>query len=46
MGTYPQATKDFDDQTRAGVKDVGADEYAAETPRRALTTADVGPLAP
>jgi hypothetical protein len=45
-GTYPQATVDFDAQARTGSKDVGADEYATETPRRALTTADVGPLAP
>jgi hypothetical protein len=45
-GSYPQVVTDFDAQDRIGAKDVGADEYAAETPRRALTTADVGPLAP
>jgi hypothetical protein len=45
-GAYAQVTFDFDAQPRGEAKDVGADEYAAETPRRALTTADVGPLAP
>jgi Chondroitinase B/Carbohydrate binding module (family 35) len=45
-GTFPQASRDFDLQTRSGAKDVGADEFVAgSAPRRPLTTADVGPNA-
>jgi hypothetical protein len=45
-GSFPQASRDFDLQTRSGAKDVGADEFVTgSTPRRALTTADVGPTA-
>ncbi len=45
-GSYPQVTQDMDLQSRTDPKDVGADEYAATgTPRRPLTTADVGPNA-
>jgi parallel beta-helix repeat protein len=45
-GSYPQASRDLDLQTRAGAKDVGADEYVSGgTQRRPLTPADVGPNA-
>jgi endoglucanase len=44
-GSYAQATRDVDLQTRSGTKDVGADEYATGAQRRPLTTADVGPNA-
>lgn len=45
-GSFPQAARDFDQQDRSGAKDVGADEFVAgSTPRRPLTTADVGPNA-
>ena len=45
-GTYPQAGRDVDLQTRSGAKDVGADEYVAGgTQRRPLTAGDVGPNA-
>ncbi|WP_394844772.1 polysaccharide lyase 6 family protein [Pendulispora brunnea] len=47
QGSYPQVTLDIDLQTRSGAKDVGADEFVAGgTPRRPLSTADVGPSAP
>ncbi|HEX6352007.1 polysaccharide lyase 6 family protein [Actinophytocola sp.] len=44
VGSYAQAARDMDLQTRSGTKDVGADEYATGgTQRRPLTSADVGP---
>ncbi len=46
VGSYPQVGRDLDLQTRSGTKDVGADEFVSgATPRRPLTTADVGPNA-
>jgi poly(beta-D-mannuronate) lyase len=46
LGTYPQATRDLDLQTRSGAKDVGADEFVSgDAPRKPLLPADVGPLA-
>jgi parallel beta-helix repeat protein len=45
-GSYSQASRDVDLQTRSGAKDVGADEYSTSgTQRRPLTAADVGPNA-
>jgi hypothetical protein len=45
-GSYAQVSRDFDLQDRSGAKDVGADEFVAgSTPRRALSTTDVGPNA-
>jgi len=45
-GSYSQASRDMDLQTRSGAKDAGADEYASGgTQRRPLTAADVGPNA-
>jgi poly(beta-D-mannuronate) lyase len=47
QGSYPQVTLDMDGQSRAGAKDVGADEFGASGPQlRPLTAADVGPKAP
>ncbi|SFW91522.1 polysaccharide lyase 6 family protein [Amycolatopsis australiensis] len=47
VGSYPDAAKDFDLQTRTGAFDVGADEYfATGLTRVPLTKADVGPGAP
>lgn len=46
VGGYPDAGTDFDLQTRTGKFDVGADEFLPGGARKALTTADVGPLAP
>jgi parallel beta-helix repeat protein len=44
IGSYSSVTRDVDLQTRAGTKDIGADEYASTgTQRRPLTSADVGP---
>jgi len=45
-GSFPQVAKDMDGQTRAGGKDVGADELGGSGERRPLTAADVGPKAP
>jgi parallel beta-helix repeat protein len=45
-GSFPQAARDMDLDSRSGTKDVGADEFVAGgTQRRPLTTADVGPNA-
>ncbi len=47
VGSYPQVALDMDGQSRAGAKDVGADEFGAPGPQqRPLTAADVGPKAP
>ncbi|MFC3453859.1 polysaccharide lyase 6 family protein [Amycolatopsis speibonae] len=46
VGSYPYAGTDFDLQTRSGKFDVGADELLPGGTRKALTKADVGPLAP
>ncbi len=47
VGSYPQVALDMDGQSRAGAKDVGADEFGAAGPQqRPLTAADVGPKAP
>jgi poly(beta-D-mannuronate) lyase len=47
LGTFSQVTLDMDGQTRTGVFDVGADEYATSgTLHEPLTTSDVGPAAP
>ncbi|MEV6243922.1 polysaccharide lyase 6 family protein [Lentzea sp. NPDC051838] len=46
VGIYSYVTHDFDPQERTGKPDVGADEYSSTAPRKALTKADVGPLAP
>ncbi|SDX52835.1 Chondroitinase B [Amycolatopsis xylanica] len=46
VGSYPYAATDFDLQARAGKYDIGADEFLPGGARKALTTADVGPLAP
>jgi hypothetical protein len=44
VGSYSQAARDMDLQTRSGTKDIGADEYASSgAQRRPLTAADVGP---
>ena len=44
---YSFVTDDMDGQTRAGSRDIGADELSGATIlRRPLTTADVGPNAP
>jgi parallel beta-helix repeat protein len=46
VGSYAQAGKDMDLQTRSGAKDVGADEYSTSgTQRRPLAASDVGPNA-
>jgi parallel beta-helix repeat protein len=46
VGSYSQASKDMDLQTRSGAKDVGADEYSTSgTQRRPLAASDVGPNA-
>jgi poly(beta-D-mannuronate) lyase len=45
-GTFNQVAKDMDGQSRAGGKDIGADEFNASTTARPLTRADVGPKAP
>ncbi|WP_235922177.1 polysaccharide lyase 6 family protein [Lentzea tibetensis] len=45
-GTYSYVTADFDPHARTGKLDVGADEFGGSVSRKALTTADVGPLAP
>jgi len=45
-GSFPQVSKDIDQQSRPTAKDVGADQYNSATPGRPLTTADVGPTAP
>jgi hypothetical protein len=45
-GSFSQASRDMDLQSRSGTKDVGADEFVTGgTNRRPLTTADVGPNA-
>ncbi|RSN65109.1 lyase [Amycolatopsis sp. WAC 04182] len=46
VGSYPYAGTDFDLQKRSGKYDVGADELLPGGARKALTKADVGPLAP
>nr|WP_244199572.1 polysaccharide lyase 6 family protein [Amycolatopsis thailandensis] len=46
VGSYPFAGTDIDLQARSGKFDVGADELLAGGTRKALTKADVGPLAP
>ncbi|MFD8498358.1 chondroitinase-B domain-containing protein [Amycolatopsis sp. NPDC059657] len=46
VGGYPYAATDFDLQARVGKYDIGADEFLPGGARKALTTADVGPLAP
>jgi hypothetical protein len=44
---YPFVTDDMDGQTRAGSRDIGADEFSgATTLRRPGATADVGTNAP
>lgn len=46
-GSYTFVTTDMDGQSRTGVNDVGADEYATSTITNVpLTTSNVGPLAP
>lgn len=45
VGTHSKVSRDVDVQTRAGTKDVGADEYASGPQRRPLTASDVGPNA-
>jgi hypothetical protein len=46
-GSFPQVTRDMDDQARTDAKDVGADEYLASgVIHQPLTSADVGPQAP
>lgn len=45
-GSFPKVTLDIDRQNRPEAKDVGADQYAAATPAKPLTPADVGPDAP
>ncbi|GAB3728665.1 polysaccharide lyase 6 family protein [Amycolatopsis oliviviridis] len=46
VGSYPFAGTDIDLQARSGKFDVGADELLPGGDRKALTKADVGPLAP
>lgn len=46
VGSYPYAGTDFDLQARSGKYDAGADELLPGGARKALTTAEVGPLAP
>jgi poly(beta-D-mannuronate) lyase len=46
-GSYTFVTTDMDGQSRTGVNDVGADEYATSLVTNVpLTTSNVGPLAP
>lgn len=45
-GGYPAVTTDIDGQTRQGVADVGADEYAAQIGPGPLKPTQVGPQAP